>query len=82
MKYIMKVRIPNETRNEKIRDPQFGMKMKDILTEVKAEAVYFTTISGTRYATRWLTWMMPLRYQQLPNHFLYSSMRKLSSFQL
>jgi hypothetical protein len=48
MKYIMKVRIPNETRNEKIRDPKFGMKMKDILTEVKVEAVYFTTISGYR----------------------------------
>lgn len=48
MKYLMKVRIPNDIGNDKIKDPQFGMKMKDILTEIKAEAVYFTTICGCR----------------------------------
>jgi hypothetical protein len=48
MKYIMKVRIPNEYGNEKIRDPKFGLKMKEILAEVKTEAAYFTTIGGCR----------------------------------
>jgi hypothetical protein len=48
MKYIMKVRFPNETGNIRIKDPLFGKKMQEILTEVKAEAVYFTTICGGR----------------------------------
>lgn len=48
MKYILKVRIPNETGNVRIKDPQFGMKVQEILKEVKAEAAYFATICGTR----------------------------------
>ena len=48
MKYIMKVRIPNESGNLRIKDPQFGAKMKEILSEVKAEAAYFGTICGDR----------------------------------
>jgi hypothetical protein len=48
MKYIMRVSMPGETANEKIKDPQFGMKMKEALTEVKAEAAYFGTICGNR----------------------------------
>lgn len=48
MKYIMKIRIPNESGNIRIKDPQFGIKMKEILTEVKAEAAYFGTICGSR----------------------------------
>lgn len=48
MKYIVKVRIPNEPGNEQIRDPQFGMKMKQVLEEVKAEQAYFTTVDGYR----------------------------------
>ena len=48
MKYIMKVRFPNETGNIRIKDPLFGKKMQEILTEVKAEAVYFATICGGR----------------------------------
>jgi hypothetical protein len=48
MKYLMKVRIPNETGTKNVADPQFGMKMQEIFKEVKAETVYFTTISGCR----------------------------------
>src|SRR5512138_2546862 len=48
MKFIMKVRMPNETANEQLGDPDFGKKMQEILQEIKAEAVYFTTLSGSR----------------------------------
>jgi hypothetical protein len=48
MKYLMKVTFPNETGNLRIKDPQFGTKMKEILAEVKAEAAYFGTICGSR----------------------------------
>jgi hypothetical protein len=48
MKYIMKVRMPNEKGNLRLKDPQFGMKMKEILAEIRAEAAYFTTICGNR----------------------------------
>jgi hypothetical protein len=48
MKYILKVRIPTESGNLRIKDPQFGAKMKDVLAEVKAEAAYFGVICGNR----------------------------------
>jgi hypothetical protein len=48
MKYILKVRIPTESGNLRIKDPQFGAKMKEVLAEVKAEAAYFGLISGSR----------------------------------
>jgi hypothetical protein len=48
MKYLMKVKIPNEAGNEKVADPQFGLKMQEVLKDVKAEEVYFTTIAGSR----------------------------------
>ena len=51
MKYIMKVRFPSgKDGNDVLSDPQFGKKMHDLLTEVKAEAAYFTTICGSRGA--------------------------------
>jgi hypothetical protein len=50
MRYIMKVRFPIERGNEGLMDPQFGKKMNDLLTEIKAEAAYFTTINGQRGA--------------------------------
>jgi hypothetical protein len=48
MKYMMKIRIPMERGNEAIRDPKFGEKMNQILSEVKAETAYFTTLHGQR----------------------------------
>jgi hypothetical protein len=50
MRYIMKVRIGQDRGNEVLRDPQFGHKMNDLLSEIKAEAAYFTTIDGQRGA--------------------------------
>jgi hypothetical protein len=50
MKYIMKIRIPNDHGNSLIKDPQFGAKMQQALTEVRAEASYFGTIDGCRGA--------------------------------
>jgi hypothetical protein len=50
MKYIMKVRMSLEKGNEATSDPQFGHKMNELLTEIKAEAAYFTTICGQRGA--------------------------------
>ena len=48
MRYIMSVRIPIDRGNELLKDPQFGQKMNDLVTSVKAEAVYFTTVNGQR----------------------------------
>jgi hypothetical protein len=50
MKYIIKVSLPTEKGNERIKDPQFGKKMQEILSDIKAEAAYFTTICGNRGA--------------------------------
>ena len=48
MKYILKFKIPNDSGNNVVKDPQFGKKMQDLIAEVKAEAVYFTNICGRR----------------------------------
>ena len=50
MKYIMKVRFQVEKGNQALSDPQFGHKMSELLSEIKAEAAYFTTFSGQRGA--------------------------------
>jgi len=44
----MRVKFPNDTANDVLRDPQFGAKMHDLLDEIHAEATYFTTIDGYR----------------------------------
>lgn len=48
MKYLMKIRIPNDPGNKRIQDPKFGQRVQEALKEVKAEAAYFTTICGAR----------------------------------
>lgn len=49
MKYIMKVKFPSgEEGNNLLKDPMFGKKMGELLSEVKAEAAYFTTVCGRR----------------------------------
>ena len=50
MKYIIKLRMSIEKGNEALKDPGFGHKMQGLLTEIKAEAAYFTTICGQRGA--------------------------------
>jgi hypothetical protein len=48
MKFLMRVKFPVDKANEQLSDPQFGKKMHDLLSEIKAEAAYFTTICGDR----------------------------------
>ena len=50
MRYLMKVRIPVDSGNPACVDPSFGEKMHHLLTEIKAEAAYFTTVDGQRGA--------------------------------
>jgi hypothetical protein len=50
MRYIMKMRMPVEKGNQALRDPEFGKKMNELLTEIKAEGAYFTTFGGQRGA--------------------------------
>jgi hypothetical protein len=51
MKYVMRVKMASgESGNKILSDPLFGKKMQDLLSEVKAEAAYFTTICGSRGA--------------------------------
>ena len=48
MKFIMKVKIPNPYGNDLLKDPKFGLKMKQLLDNVNAEAAYFTTVDAAR----------------------------------
>lgn len=44
----MKVKMSKEEGNRNLMDPDFGKKMREALTEIKAENAYFTTIDGCR----------------------------------
>jgi hypothetical protein len=48
MRYLMKVRFPIDAGNEALADPNFGEKMQRLLTEIKAENAYFTSMDGQR----------------------------------
>jgi hypothetical protein len=48
MLHILQIRIPIEAGNAAIRSPDFGKKMNEVLTEIKAEAAYFTALDGQR----------------------------------
>jgi hypothetical protein len=48
MRFLVKMHIPIEAGNKALRDPEFGSKMKELLSEMKAEAAYFTTVNGQR----------------------------------
>ena len=50
MRMILHARIPHEEFNAAVRDGSVGRKMKKILEEIKAEAVYFTEYDGKRGA--------------------------------
>ncbi|MEO6984138.1 MAG: DUF3303 family protein [Paralcaligenes sp.] len=50
MRYLLKVRFPIEAGNTATADPQFGEKMRQLLSEIKAEAAYFTAVEGQRGA--------------------------------
>jgi hypothetical protein len=48
MRYLLSFRIPLEAGNAALRDPNFGAKLQQLLADMKAEAAYFTTMSGQR----------------------------------
>lgn len=48
MKYLVKFSFASEAGNAALKDPQFGSKMKQFLSDVKAEAAYFTAVNGQR----------------------------------
>lgn len=50
MRMLLHVRIPHEEFNAAVRDGSIGKKIKRILEETKAEAVYFTEYDGRRGA--------------------------------
>jgi len=47
---LLHVRIPHAEFNATVRDGSVGRKMKQILEQTKAEAVYFTEYDGRRGA--------------------------------
>ncbi len=50
MKFLVKFSFANDAGNDALSDPQFGSKMKQLLTDIKAESAYFTTVNGQRGA--------------------------------
>jgi hypothetical protein len=50
MRMLLHARIPHEEFNAAVRDGSVGGKIKQILSETKAEAVYFTNYDGQRGA--------------------------------
>jgi hypothetical protein len=48
MRYLIRFRIPNEVGNSMIRDAAFGDKMRTLLSDLRAEAAYFSTLDGQR----------------------------------
>ncbi len=50
MRMLLHAKIPHERFNAAVRDGSIEKKMKQILEEAKAEAVYFTEYDGQRGA--------------------------------
>ena len=50
MRMLLHARFPHEEFNDSVRDGSVGGKIKQILSEIKAEAVYFTNYDGQRGA--------------------------------
>jgi hypothetical protein len=48
MRYLLKFHFPVEPGNKALSDPQFGAKIQEFLSDIKAEAAYFTAINGQR----------------------------------
>ena len=50
MRYLLKANIPAEDGNKAIKNGSLGKNMKDIISELKPEAVYFSPENGQRTA--------------------------------
>jgi hypothetical protein len=48
MQYMVKFQMSLERGNEVLRDPKFGEKMQQLMTDLKVESAYFTAINGKR----------------------------------
>ena len=48
MRYLVRFHIPIEAGNTALRDPKFGDRMRDLLSEFHAETAYFTAVDGQR----------------------------------
>jgi hypothetical protein len=51
MRMMLNVKLPHEKFNAAVKDGTAGAKLERILGEMKAEAVYFTEMDGTRGVT-------------------------------
>ena len=48
MRYIVRFHVPIESGNAALRDPEFGAKLGQVLSDMKAETAYFTAVDGQR----------------------------------
>ena len=48
MRYLVRFRMPIESGNVALRDPKFGEKLQQVLSDMKAETAYFTAVDGQR----------------------------------
>ena len=48
MKFLIRFRMPTESSNKLLQDPNFPKKLETVLKQIKAEAAYFTPIEGER----------------------------------
>ena len=48
MRYLLRFHFPVDAGNKALSDPQFGEKLQGLLSEIKAEAAYFTAVDGQR----------------------------------
>ena len=48
MKFLVTFSFPVDRGNEVLKDPEFGAKVHEALTDMKAEHAYFTAVNGQR----------------------------------
>ena len=48
MHFLVKVTIPVQAGNAMVRDPKFGKKLDEILSDIKPKAAYFAVDGGQR----------------------------------
>ena len=48
MRYLVRFQIPIEAGNEALRNAEFGSRMQQLLSDINAEAAYFTAVDGQR----------------------------------
>lgn len=69
MRFLLKFQIPTDVGNEKLSDPQFGLKMETLMKDIKAEAVYLTPTCGERGGYIALSFDDPSRIAAIAEQF-------------